>query len=206
MLTINLLSGTPEGAAGSPLEQWYRLPLVWAIVGGLAGLLVLLWIPVSLQTGQLRRMQTKIAQLAPRKAAVDALRQYTQQLRDQEDSFRQLTAGGRRWSRRLNTLSNLLPESVWFTELSLEAGQGFMLQGAALAMGGAETGSIPRLVQELHADADFAAAVPELKIESMKSTLDGPIELVQFTLQGATVQGPAAGDVKAGAPTGAGGR
>ena len=182
MLTINLLPQTERKATLSTVEQLHRTPLVWVVVSGMISLLVLLWIPITLRRQELQKLDAQIQALAPKKAEVDRLQQFTRQLRAQETAFRELRQGQYHWSKRLNTLSNLTPDGVWFTELAMDAQRGLVIQGAALGQGGAEMVGIGRLVQDLKADPDFSAAVNDIQIESIKRTQDKEIEIVQFTL------------------------
>lgn len=182
MLTINLLPQTERKAALSAVDQLHRTPLVWVAACGMALLIVLLWIPITLRRKELQTIDAQVQVLAPKKAEVDRLQQFTRQLRAQETAFQELRQGQYHWSKRLNTLSNLAPNGVWFTELAMDAQRGLVIQGAALGQGGAEMVGIGRLVQDLKADPDFSAAVKDIQIESIKRIQEKEIEIVQFTL------------------------
>jgi Tfp pilus assembly protein PilN len=185
MLKINLLPSSVRQGSASTLEQLHRTPLMAVLVGGMVLILVLLGIPVQLQRQRLQQLQQRISELKPRKAEVDQLRQFMDDLRAQELAFEALERVGRRWSKRLNTLSNVMPDGVWFNEMTVEKAKRMVLQGAAVGEGGRETESINRLVQDLKSDPDFSAAVSNLQIESIKRIQDHEIEIMQFTLTGA---------------------
>ena len=182
MLKINLLPETARKASLSPIEQLHRTPLMWVAVGLLIGIAALFAVPISFRQGELRQLQAKIQVLEPKKAEVDRLQQYLQQLRAQETAFRSVKRGQGTWSRRLSILSNVTPEGIWFTDLTLDQTKGLVIQGSAIGQGGAEMVSVGRLVQELKADQDFASAVKDIQIESIKRVPEGEIEVVQFTL------------------------
>ncbi|MDP3703732.1 MAG: PilN domain-containing protein [Candidatus Omnitrophota bacterium] len=152
------------------------------VIIGMASAVLLLWLPVALRGQQLQKLEREIQALSPKKAELDQLQQVIHRLRSQQEAFQGLQQGQRRWSKRLNTLSTHTPEGVWFTEFVLDPARGLIIQGAAIGQGGAEMVSIGRLVQELKNDADFAAAVKDIQIESIKRAQDREIEIVQFTL------------------------
>jgi len=182
MLQINLLPESERKVTLSPVEQFHRTPLMAIVVIGMAAVVLLLLLPIGLRRRQLQQLTAEIQTLAPKKTELDHLQQITQQLRSQERAFQGLQQGQRRWSKRLNTLSTLTPDGVWFTDLALDPARGLVIQGSAIGQGGAEMVHIGRLVQELKNDADFAAAVKDIQIESIKRTQDREIEIVQFTL------------------------
>jgi Tfp pilus assembly protein PilN len=155
---------------------------MWLVAAGMLGLPVAFTAPMVWHRYQLTRLQGQIQSLVPKKAALDQLQRLTRSLQAQEAAFRKFGKGQGSWAKRLNILSNLTPEGVWFSELALNPDQGLSLQGLAIAQGGAEMVSIGRLVQELKANPDFASAVKEIQIDSIKRSQEKDIELVQFTL------------------------
>lgn len=182
MLQINLLPETNRKAAVSPIEQFHRTPLMWLFVGTMFVLPVLLFIPVVLNRQQFAALQSKIQTLQPKKLEVDQIQRLVQRLRTQEAAFHSLGKGKSLWSKRLNTLSDITPEGIWFTELSLEQGKGLVIQGSAISLGGVEMDNIGRLVQGLKDDPGFASVLKDIQIESIKRVPEKEIELAQFTL------------------------
>lgn len=182
MLKINLLPESARKASLSPIEQLHRTPLMWVAAGVLVGIAMLFAVPSYFREAELRQLQAKSQRLEPKKAEVDRLQQYLQQLRAQETAFRSVKRGHGTWSRRLNILSDVIPEGIWFTDFVLDQTKGLVIQGSAIGQGGGETVSVGRLVQELKANPDFASAVKDIQIESIKRIPEGELELVQFTL------------------------
>lgn len=178
MLKINLLSEVARKTALSPVEQFHRTPLMWLFIGGMvcAGLAFLA--PILLYRQQLQQLNAKILVLEPKKQEVDQLQRLLQQLRAQEEAFRGLGQGKAVWSKWLNTLSDVTPDGIWFTELALEEGKHLTIQGAAIGSGGTEATSINRLIQSLKDDPRFAS----FQLESMKRVPEKELEIVQFTL------------------------
>src|SRR3989338_806334 len=182
MLQINLLPESERKTMLSPAEQFHRTPLMAIVIIGMASAVLLLWLPIALRKQQLQKLEREIQALSPKKAELDQLQQVIHRLRSQQEAFQGLQQGQRRWSKRLNTLSTQTPDGVWFTDFVLDPARGLIIQGAAIGQGGTEMVHIGRLVQERTQDADFAAAVKDIQIESIKRSQDHEIELVQFTL------------------------
>ncbi len=182
LLKVNLL---PEGLrkhTPAAVEQLHRTPLMRIALAIMVGLPILWAIPLQLAQHQLSQLNGKIQQLQPKKAAMDQLQHQLQTLRAQETAFRSLTKGEHLWSKRLNVLSDVLPEGVWFTELDLDETKGLVIQGSALSQAGPEMNAVNRLVDALKKDPDFSAAVKDIQIESLKRVQEDAFEVVQFTL------------------------
>lgn len=185
MLKINLLPPEARPTTLSRVEQFHRTPLMGITVGILVALPLLLWVPVMFYRSQLQLLTAKIQTLEPKKAEVDRLQRSLQQLRAQEAAFRGVAREKDLWSKRLNTLSDVTPDGVWFTEMAFDRTKGLVLQGAAVGQGSPELSGVTRLVQDLKADAEFASALKDIQIESIKTIQEGDLELVQFTLTSA---------------------
>jgi Tfp pilus assembly protein PilN len=137
---------------------------------------------VFVRSQTLAHLNRKLAELQPKHAAVEQVRRLLQRLQEQQAVFQELVRSGGEWSKRLNILSDVTPEGVWFTELMLERGERLLIQGAAIGEGGAEMMRVGRLVQDLKANADFSKVVKDIQIESIKRETDRELEIVRFTL------------------------
>ena len=183
MLKINLLPAGSGRGVGSPIEQLHRTPLAWVIAGAIVLLPLLLLVPVGILGQQLRQLTQKVQALEPKKVAVDQLQEFLKRLHAQEAAFRGLEREQRDlWAARLNTLSDLTPEGVWYTELSLDQVGGLVIQGSAMSQVGPEMINVTRLVQDLKEDQAFSSAFKMIQIESIKRVQEGEFDLVQFTL------------------------
>lgn len=189
MLKIDLLPPSARKISLSPVEQFHRTPLMWIVVAGMIGFALSLLLPIGLRHRQLQRLNATIQALEPRKLEVDQIQRFLQQLRAQETAFQGLRKGRGLWAKRLNVLSDVTPEGVWFTELTLDPVKGLVIQGSAIGQG-SEMDSVDRLVQDLKRDHDFASAVKEIQIESIKRVPERDIEIVQFTLACTLLEAP----------------
>ena len=182
MLNINLLPEDARKSTSSHLEQFHRTPILWVAVGGMVLFALTLAVPIHLRSRQLQALTASLQALQPKKAEVDRLQQLLQQLKSQESAFRAVAASQGLWSKRLNTLSNITPDGVWFTDLNFDETKGLVIQGSAIGRGGNEMVSVGHIVSDLKADSDFSSAIKDIQIESIKRVQDKEIELVQFTL------------------------
>lgn len=189
MLTINLLPEGQRKASLSGVEQFHRAPIMWIIGGLLVALPALLYVPVHLRRGQVNGLSATVAQLRPKKVEVDRLQKTLQELRAQAAAFDSLDKGEARWSRRLNILSDVTPEGVWYTDLTLDQAKGLVIQGSAIGQADPEMVNVSRLVQALKAERAFTSAVKDIQIESIKRVQDGEVEVVQFTLSCSLAEG-----------------
>lgn len=182
MITINLLPEGRRTSAASPLQQFHRSPLVLVGVIGMAAVTGLLLLLRTVRQQQLTRLTARVQQLEAKKNDVNALKTALQQFREQQASYQGLAEGRSRWARRLNVLSDVLPDGVWLTGLTLDPANGLVIQGAAVEQGEEVMAQIGRLVQALKDDPDFSQAVRDVQIESIKSTREGDLDVTQFAL------------------------
>jgi Tfp pilus assembly protein PilN len=188
MLKVNLLPEGARKATLSPIEQLHRTPLMWILVGAMAAVPIALLVPLGLRFQRVKQLNARIQELQPKKLQIDRIQQMLRQLQQQEAEFRGLRDGRSLWSKRLNILSDVTPDGVWFTELALDPAKGLSVHGSAIGQGGSEMVHVGRLVSDLKASPDFASAVKDIQIESIKRVQDREIEIVQFTLTCALVE------------------
>ena len=183
MLQINLLPEEARETSLSSLEQLHRIPLIWIVVGLLIGFGLVLLIPVHFNQRRLNVLTKQIEQLKPKEFEVHKLQQTLNQLKREAAAFEQIKSGNRRaWSQRLNKLSDLTPDGIWFTNLDLDPVKGLVIQGAAIGQGGSEMANVGKLVQDIKGDTEFTSAFKDVQIESLKRVYEKEIEVVRFTL------------------------
>lgn len=182
MLKIDLLPRTDRRTSSAPIGQWQRLPIVWVGAGVILMLALAPLLLVQVQKRKVAQLNARLKLLQPKRAAIDQVQQMLSRLREQESAFSRLSREGDRWSKRLNTLSDVTPDGVWFEELVLDRTKGLVIRGSAIGEGGAEMMRVGRLVQDLKADPGFSAAVKDIQIESIKRMQEREVEVVKFTL------------------------
>ena len=184
MISINLLPQAYRRTPTASAEEVYRSPLVL----GTLGLLGLVGIGIALfglsQRVRVSELRARMQQMLPRKTAVDKILASMEAVRQQQDVFERVNQDRSQWAQRLNRLSDGTPDGVWFTDLSLDEQKGFAIQGSAVGGGGDEMVRIGRFVQALKTDQDFSKTVQDIQIESIKTSQEGEVETVKFTLIG----------------------
>ena len=179
LLKINLLPESARKTSLTTIEQFHRTPLMWMAAGGIVAVTILLLIPLVIRQQQVRQLNIAIQLLEPKKMEVDRLQRILYSLRAQETAFQNLKQGRGLWSKRLNLLSDATPEGVWFTELTLDPAKGLTIEGSAIGQGEFNLG---RMREDLKANPEFASAVKDIQIESIKRVQEREVEVVQFTL------------------------
>ena len=187
MITINLLPGSYRKPKESSVHQLARSPLAFLAAAGMIGIVLLLAMATRVHRMRLAGIEAQLQQVRSRKASVDALVASVQGLRDQKVSLDRVIQSRSQWARRLNQLSNVTPEGVWFTNLLVDLDKGLVIQGAALGHGGEEMVQIGRLTQDLKTDPAFSAAVRDIQIKSIERVQDKETEVIKFTLTGSLV-------------------
>lgn len=182
MITINLLPENYRKLTVSSVQQFHRSPLAFLIVIVLVSPLLILGTLWKLRQAQAGQLITHLSQLDPQKTEADQLKTSVQALRDQQAALQRLSRERRQWTKLLNRLSDVTPDGVWYTDLSLDQQQGFVVQGAAISQGGEEMVRIGRLVQDLKADPNFSSMIQDIQIESIKTVQEKEVEVVEFTL------------------------
>lgn len=186
MLKINLLPEEFRKPTLSPIERFHQTPLMWIIVGVLVAVPLLFFVPIiGLRLRQFRQLDARIQTLEPNKLDVEKLQRSLEHLRAQEAAFQRVAKGEGLWAKRLNTLSDVAEDGVWFSELTLDPAKGLVIRGSAL-----DEANPTQLVQSLEADTGFMSAIKEIKIESIKRVQDGEIEITNFTLNCALADTP----------------
>jgi Tfp pilus assembly protein PilN len=193
MISINLLPESYRQPTVSPLQEFHRSPLALFVIVILVGFAGLLFTGVQMRQGALAGVNGKLQQLAAPKTAVDELNVLVRELRDQRTVFERLSHARSQWAHHLNVLSDVVPEGVWLTDLSLDPDRGLVIQGSALAQGGQEMLRITRLVEGLKGDKEFGQVLQNVQIESIKRMKEEQIDVVEFTLTTKLVLGGAGG-------------
>lgn len=182
MITVNLL---PEGyrkPTTTSIRQFHRSPLAIGIAGLLIGVGVLLAALGALDQLRLRGLQARVYTLDPKRRVIDEVKIAIARLQEQERVFEQLDRRRSQWAQRLNVLSDMTPDGIWFSDLALDAQGTLTLQGAAISQGREEMASVNQLVQSLRADPQFSPVVRDIQIASIQNVQEGEIELMEFTL------------------------
>src|SRR3989338_11360816 len=121
MIEINLL---PESMRKEK-KEWPKELLLFFIGVFLVGILILAWIFSSIQiivvNGKLSRLEREWKELLPITEETSALMEKKQQLEERVAIVETLTNGRLLWAKKLNQLSNLIPEGVWLSSISLES-------------------------------------------------------------------------------------
>ncbi|MBI2885281.1 MAG: PilN domain-containing protein [Candidatus Omnitrophica bacterium] len=182
LVAVNLLPEGQRKPVTSSLEQFHRSPLAWLIGGGLVGVALVLFVMLRVYQAQTAQVAAQLQTLDQQKLVVFQLKDSLQALRAQQQAYQQVQQDRSDWAHHLNTISDQVPDGVWFSDLTLDPVRGLVIEGSAISEGGEEMVRIGRFVQELKADPRFAQSIQDIQIEAIKRGQEGDIELVFFTI------------------------
>lgn len=191
MITINLLPESFRKPKTNSLQQFPRSPLAIGLVGCLVGVWVLLFGTQLVLRARLKVLTARVHQQQPQKTEAEALRASVSALRDQHDLYQRLSRERSDWTQRLSAISHVTPDGVWLTDFAFDPDEGLKLQGSAVGNGGEEMIRVRRFVQDLRSHPAFASLIKDVQIESIKSVLDGDVEIVKFVLTAQSSAAPA---------------
>lgn len=191
MITINLLPESSRKPKTTSLQRFSRSPLAMGLLGCLVGVWVFLLGTRGILQMRLQALTKRLQQQQSQKTTAETLSASVKALRDQYELYQRLNRERSDWTQRLSALPQITPDGVWLTELVFDPDEGLTLQGAAIGKGGEEMVRIRRFVQDLRSHPAFASLIKDLQIESIKSELDGEVEIVNFALTGQLSAAPA---------------
>lgn len=104
-------------------------------------------------------------------------------LTKQVDKVRDMAARRILWAGKLHALSSHLPAGVWFTDLSVSAGE-FALQGSVLAFETDEMFYIRQLIDGLNGDREFIADFKEFQLGAVQQRTIELYDVADFQIAG----------------------
>lgn len=182
MITVNLLPEAYRKPKVTSIQQFHRSPLAIIGVSVLVGLGLVLGGLKGLGQMHLGRLNARIQALASQHQAINEVTAAIATLREQQQMLEQLDRQRSQWAHRLNILSDVTPEGVWFTELVLDGQHTLTLHGAAISQGGEGMAAVSRFVQDLKAHQQLSGVFRDIQIQSIQNVQEGEIELMEFTL------------------------
>lgn len=182
MITVNLLPEAYRKPQVTSIQQFRRSPLAIIGVSVLVGLGLLFGGLKGLGQMHLGRLNARLQALASQQQAINEVKAAIATLREQQQVFEQLDRQRSQWAHRLNILSDVTPDGVWFTELVLDGQHTLTLHGAAISHGGEEMAAVSRFVQDLKTHPQLSGVFRDIQIQSIQNVQEGEIELMEFTL------------------------
>jgi Tfp pilus assembly protein PilN len=192
MIEINLL---PEGSRGKrairfALPEDYLKKSLFVLIALVVITHILIQIFITVNTAMLASSDKRLAAIGAQKQLVDKMKSEVQNYKAMRDLFSRAGAARARVAAALNLISDVLPEGVWLTGLSLSAQAG-ELSGACVSAEGGEIAQVGKLLNALKQEPELRILFPELELSSVKRRKLGPSEIVEFVMSAnKQVKGP----------------
>lgn len=179
MIEINLL---PSKKLTLP-DNKTLVYIIFAIVGFLILLHLLLGLWVVIRQYQLKNLNNQWPQFKSDKEKIDALKKDLNSLESNVKTVEKLTTKRIIWSKKLETISNLMPKGIWLTYLTISPDK-FSLQGSAISKKGEEMALISKFLNDLKANTDFSKQIKNLEIGPLQRRLIKDWEVIDFVFAG----------------------
>lgn len=183
MIEINLL---PEGSRGKRAIRFalpgdYLKKSLFILITLIVITHILIQIFITVNAVMLASSDKRLAAIRPQKKLVDEMKSEVQKYNALQDLFSKAAAQRARAAAALNLISDVIPEGVWLTGLSLSAQAG-ELSGACVSAEGGEITQVGKLLNALKQEPELKAVFPELELSSVKRRKLGPSEIVEFVM------------------------
>lgn len=183
MIEINLL---PEGSRGKrairlAIPGDYIKRSLFILIALIVITHILIQIFITVNAVMLASSDKRLAAIGAQKKLVDEMKSEVQKYKAFQDLFSRAGAQRARAAAALNLISDVLPEGVWLTGLSLSAQAG-ELSGACVSAEGGEITQVGKLLNALKQEPELKAVFPELELSSVKRRKLGPSEIVEFVM------------------------
>lgn len=183
MIEINLL---PEGSRGKRAIRFalpgdYLKKSLFILITLIVITHILIQIFITVNAVMLASSDKRLAAIGPQKQLVDEMKSEVQKYNALQDLFSKAAAQRARAAAALNLISDVIPEGVWLTGLSLSAQAG-ELSGACVSAEGGEITQVGKLLNALKQEPELKAVFPELELSSVKRRKLGPSEIVEFVM------------------------
>jgi Tfp pilus assembly protein PilN len=189
MIEINLLpqelrSHSRKEPAIAKLGNLPKQRLIFGLILGLAAFMISLHLVIGL-LGFMRNfyvgaLQKKWLALEPERKELEVLKKEYPLLFPDEGT-RQLLQKRVIWAGKLNKLSDLLPNGMWFNSLSVDA-KGFSLGATVISFSKEEMNLINRFIGALKADKEFSEDFQGISLGQIERRNIGGYDVVDFSL------------------------
>jgi len=163
------------------LPELPLIPLTVGIVIFLAAIQLLISGLIFLNQRQLKILDKKWEDIAPRKKELDRMKKIIAQTGRKNQAIEELMKRRINWARLLNNLSNDLTPNIWLRELSYEK-DALALSGTAAGKGEETTAHIARFITILKSDKDFFKNFTDIELISIKKGFIADQDVMNFIL------------------------
>ena len=186
MIEINLLPEVLKAKAkkDDSSQKFLLLLIPPCLILILLSVHLILGIQGMMISSKFSALNKKWRQLQPQVKQLDTYRSEHEPLAADSQFIQQFTNDRVVWSEKLNKLSLLLPDGIWFTDFSF-TGKEFTLNGSAVSLQKEEMALVNTFISNLKKDALFYKDFETLQLSGAQSRQVSSYEVLNFTLKGA---------------------
>lgn len=179
-LRLKKIKMAPPGAENIPVPQ---------IIIGVIVILIIAHVSVFLLSvsarGGLAKLNKAWNSDAPKQKEIVSLQNELQEAEEKVKAVRDLSQKRVNWPMILNKLSDIVPNDIWFSDMSFEKrnnGNILSIQGFAKDASQIGTDSIVKFVNTLKADNEFTSYFRKIEVTGIQNRLYAQKEVRGFTL------------------------
>jgi Tfp pilus assembly protein PilN len=185
MIEINLLppelrKKEPKFKIAIPKETLYLFS--GAIIFFLVLIHIILMVSLSIRKAKYANLKKQWQKILPEKKKIDILKQEHKNISNKIKSINRLTKKGRiNWAKKLNIISDILPDGVWLRRIDFSEGE-LIIEGSSVSLKGEEVMLVNKFTSALKNNNDFYSDFKDLDIDSIKRRQIKNIEVADFIL------------------------
>lgn len=141
----------------------------------------LLQVFIIINAVRLRQQEKAFAGILPQKQQVDEIKAHVDKAKAFEDLFSRVSVRRFVAAAKLDYLSDVLPEGVWFQELSFSQEMG-EIKGSCISLNAQELTQVGKFLNALRADKQMRKDFPRIELVSVQRRKLGATEIVDFVI------------------------
>ena len=134
------------------------------------------------QQQMLAHLHAQIDALNPKRQSFTALQAEVGKLDTRIAALKTLVENHPAWAERLNRLSDLVGESIWFSKLTLQPPSQLVLEGSAVERSGDGMQAVSQFLTKLQSDQTFTSVFDKITLQSFTTRTLGSTEVLDFTI------------------------
>lgn len=167
------------------LSEIKAIPIIIGVFSFLIGVYLILSIILAVKTGALNRLNNEWQGMTGEKQHVDEIKKEIKYFKGKADLIDKLVGGRMLWAKKLNQLSDLIPDGIWLENLELGSRkdqQVLILKGNVFSRSKEETALTGDFIKSLRDNREFFADFSDIELESIKRHKLGETEVMEFNL------------------------
>ena len=173
MIEINLLPETvrPQKKAYFKLDIGLTKVKLFAgasIAGVLILLLIILSVGSSVRKGQILKLMAKEEITLPQKLDIEAVNREIVLLQSKLDAFDGITKRSFLWAQKLNELSGMVLQGIWFTRIQTDVENRLIIEGSVISKKEEAMVSVGKFMKKIMENSSFFKDFSNINLETLE--------------------------------------